>query len=113
MHAKISGHRGSKGVNNRQSERETQADKPAQSGLIYLLLDVAVGDRNGARGPVEEVLVGGDLTRLHRTCTSQLLHRNREKVKQQKVYFSTFYHLHLSTQHADASLSPLLHLYTH
>ncbi len=56
-------------------------DMPAQSGFAYLLLDVAVGDRNGAGGPVEEVLVGGDLARLHRTpCTAQLLHRNRLKV---------------------------------
>lgn len=53
---------------------------PAQCGFIYLLLDVAVGDGDGARGPVKEVLVGGDLTRLHRTSsTAQLLHGNRQK----------------------------------
>lgn len=61
-----------------------QVDMPAQSGFIYLLLDVAVGHGNGARRPVEEVWVGGDLTRLHWTpCTAQLRPRNRERVKQQ------------------------------
>lgn len=75
---------GSKGVNNRQSGRgtseETQADTPAQSGFTYLLLDVAVGDRNGARGSVEKVLVGGHLTRLHRSPShAQLLHGNKMK----------------------------------
>lgn len=62
---------------------QTQADMPPESGLIYLLLDVAMGDGNGARGSVEEIRVGGNLTRLHRTCTAQLLHRSSEKVKQQ------------------------------
>ena len=61
-----------------------QAHMPAQSGLTNLLLDVAMGDRDGTRGPVEEILVRWDLTRLHwSTCTAQLLHGNRENVKQE------------------------------
>ena len=89
-HAEFSGHRSSKGVDNRPRERragvETQADMPAPSGFTYLLLDVAVGDRDGAGRPVEEVLVGGDLTGLHRTTsTAQLL--LRDTMKQQYVFF--------------------------
>lgn len=58
----------------RETDVQTQAGAPAQSGYIYLLLDVAVGYRYGARRPVEEVLVGGHLARLHWTpCTTQLL----------------------------------------
>lgn len=71
-------------VNNRQNERGLrQADEPAPSGFTYLLLDVAVGHRNGARGSVNKVLVGGHLTRLHR-CPSaaQLLHGKRKEKQQ-------------------------------
>lgn len=83
-HAEFSGHRSSKGVDNRPCERrasvETQADMPAPSGFTYLLLDVAVGDGDGAGRPVEEVLVWGDLTGLHRTAsTAQLLLRDTMK----------------------------------
>lgn len=85
---------------------ETQADMPAQSGFIYLLLDVAMRDGNGARGPVEEVLVGGDLTRLHWThCTAQLLPRNRENVKQSSKYIlpTVSYFIYCLGMHCSAS----------
>ena len=122
-HAEFSGHRSSKGVDNRPRERrvgvETQADMPAPSGFTYLLLDVAVGDRDGAGRPVEEVLVGGDLTGLHRTTsTAQLL--LRDTMKQQYVFFNrlmhknrTFYQLYLWSQHALLSTTVPLHLCTH
>lgn len=59
--------------------REHKVDMPAQGTFIYLLLDVAMGDGNGTRGPVEKVLIGGDLTGLHWThCTAELLHGNRK-----------------------------------
>lgn len=59
---------------------ETQANMPAQRELIYLLLDISMGNRDGARRPVEEVLVWVDLTRLHRTtCTAQLLYRKQRQ----------------------------------
>ena len=51
----------------------------AQSALAYLLRDVAVGDGDRAGGPVEEVLVRGDLTRLHGTRAAQLLHTDGEE----------------------------------
>lgn len=51
-----------------------------RGGATYLLLDVVVGDINGTRGSVEEVLVGGHLTGLHWSPSpAQLLHGNKVK----------------------------------
>lgn len=56
----------------------------------YLLLDVAVGNRNGAAWSVEEVLVLGYLTRLHGTPrNTQLLHG--EKRGSSQCTFKTLY----------------------
>lgn len=113
-HAEISQHR--------QCERETdvemQADVPAQTGYSYLLLDIAMGNRYGARWPVEEVLVRGHLTRLHRTpCTAQLLYRTNERkwnssknifpfcyIESQNMLFINFY---LLTHYIYLSQAPL------
>jgi len=75
-------------------------DMQTQSGFIYLLLDVTMGNRNRTRRPVEEVLIGGNLTRLHWSSRStQLLHKQNEQKQEgvsthrYMVLFNTVSHL--------------------
>lgn len=69
-HAEIPG---SSGVNIRQCRRNLmrengQMSQHKEGSFIYLLLDIAVGNWNRTWGSVDEVLVGGDLIGLHRSC---------------------------------------------
>lgn len=69
-HAEIPG---SSGVNIRQCRRNLmrengQTSQHKEGSFIYLLLDIAVGNWNRTWGSVDEVLVGGDLIGLHRSC---------------------------------------------
>lgn len=69
-HAEIPG---SSGVNIRQCRRNLmrengQTSQQRARSFIYLLLDIAVGNWNRTWGSVDEVLVGGDLIGLHRSC---------------------------------------------
>lgn len=45
-----------------------QTSQHKAGSFIYLLLDIAVGNWNRTWGSVDEVLVGGDLIGLHRSC---------------------------------------------
>lgn len=69
-HAEIPG---SSGVNIRLCRRNLmrengQTSQHKEGSFIYLLLDIAVGNWNRTWGSVDEVLVGGDLIGLHRSC---------------------------------------------
>lgn len=69
-HAEIPG---SSSVNIRQCRRNLmrengQTSQHKEGSFIYLLLDIAVGNWNRTWGSVDEVLVGGDLIGLHRSC---------------------------------------------
>lgn len=66
------------GANHRQQVQKAQG---GGVGGAYLLLDVAVGHRDGTRGSGQEVLVGRHLTRLHRSTSGpQLLLREKEQM---------------------------------
>lgn len=68
-----------------------QTSQHRAGSFIYLLLDIPVGNWNRTWGSVDEVLVGGDLIGLHRSCcTVQLLNDQR---KQETAVNITFNHL--------------------